>query len=77
MTVKLLADPVSHRIVGAQIVAGEDVTGRINWLTSVINEGVTAEDFAVRAENAYCPPTNMVRDTVLAAADDLLKNIEG
>ena len=77
ITVKLLADPVSHRIIGAQIVAGEDVTGRINWLTEMINHGVTAEDFAVRAENAYCPPTNMVRDVVLAAADDLLRNIEG
>ena len=25
----------------------------------------------VDSENAYCPPTNMVRDVVLAAVDDL------
>ena len=35
----------------------------------------TADDFAVRAENAYCPPTNQVRDVVLAAVDDLLRNL--
>jgi septum site-determining protein MinC len=56
---------------GAQIIAGEDATGRIDWLTSAIIEGVTAEDFAYRSENAYCPPTSMVRDVVLMAVDDL------
>lgn len=74
LTVKVLADACTHKIVGAQIVSEEDVTGRINWLTSVIVDGTSAEDFAVRAENAYCPPTNQVRDVVLAAVDDLLKN---
>lgn len=75
LVVKVLADACSHRIVGAQIISEEDVTGRINWLTSAIIEGVTAEDFAVRAENAYCPPTNQVRDVVLAAVDDLVKKL--
>lgn len=71
LTVKVIADAASHRIIGAQIIAGEDATGRIDWLTSAIIEGVTAEDFAVRSENAYCPPTSMVRDVVLMAVDDL------
>ena len=71
LTVKVIADAFSHRIVGAQILAGEDATGRIDWLTSAIIEGVTAEDFAYRSENAYCPPTSMVRDVVLMAVDDL------
>ncbi len=71
LTVKVIADAFSHRIVGAQIIAGEDATGRIDWLTSAIIEGVTAEDFAYRSENAYCPPTSMVRDVVLMAVDDL------
>lgn len=75
LVVKVLADACSHRIIGAQIISEEDVTGRINWLTSAIIEGVTAEDFAVRAENAYCPPTNQVRDVVLAAVDDLIRNL--
>ena len=71
LTVKVIADAMTHRIIGAQIIAGEDATGRINWLTSAIIDGVTAEDFAFRSENAYCPPTSMVRDVVLMAVDDL------
>ena len=71
LTVKVIADACTHRIIGAQIIAGEDATGRIDWLTAAIIDGVTAEDFAFRSENAYCPPTSMVRDVVLMAVDDL------
>lgn len=71
LVVKVLADRTSHRMIGAQIVAGEGATGRINWLTSAIIDGKTAEAFMVDSENAYCPPTNMVRDVVLAAVEDL------
>lgn len=71
LIVKVLADRTSHRLIGAQIVAGEEATGRINWLTSAIIDGKTAEAFMVDSENAYCPPTNMVRDVVLAAVEDL------
>jgi NADH oxidase (H2O2-forming) len=77
LMVKVLADRVSHRIIGAQIIAGEDATGRINWLTSAVIEGVTAEDFLVRAENAYCPPTSMVRDVVITAVEDLCARFLG
>lgn len=76
LTVKIIADAASHRIIGAQILAGEDATGRIDWLTSAIIDGITAEDFAVRAENAYCPPTSMVRDVVLEAVDDLCSKFQ-
>ena len=77
LMVKVIADRVSHRIIGAQIIAGEDATGRINWLTSAVIEGVTAEDFLVRAENAYCPPTSMVRDVVITAVEDLCARFLG
>ncbi|MCL2296157.1 MAG: FAD-dependent oxidoreductase [Methanomassiliicoccaceae archaeon] len=71
MTVKILADAASHKLIGAQIIAGEGATGRINWLTSAIISGITAEDFLARSENAYCPPTSMVKDTVISAVEDL------
>ena len=71
LVVKVLADRSTHRIVGAQIVAGEEATGRINWLTSAVVDGRTAESFLADSENAYCPPTSMVRDVVLAAVEDL------
>jgi len=71
VTVKLLADAESGRLIGGQIVGGEDVTGRVNWLTAAILEGLNVNDFVERLENAYCPPTSMVVDTVNAAAEKL------
>lgn len=76
LVVKVIADKTTHRIIGAQIIAGEDATGRINWLTSAAVEGVTAEDFLFRAENAYCPPTSMVQDVVIKAVEDLCRNLK-
>ena len=75
LIVKVLADRTSHRIIGAQIIAGEEATGRINWLTSAAINGITAEDFLVRSENAYCPPTSMVKDVVISAVEDLCRNL--
>lgn len=75
MTVKVIGDRDTRRIIGAQIVAGEDATGRIDWMTSAIINGATAEQFLVNAENAYCPPTSQVRDVVIAAVEDLAKNL--
>jgi NADH oxidase (H2O2-forming) len=75
LIVKMLADKETHRIIGAQMVGGEEVTGRINWLTAAIYKGVTAEEFVNAFENAYCPPTSMVKDVVNEAAEKLLKKL--
>jgi len=63
--------------VGGQIVGGEDVTGRVNWITAALLEGVTVQEFVERLENAYCPPTSMVVDTVNAAAEKLASEFHG
>lgn len=75
LKVKVIADRTTHRIVGAQIIAGEEATGRIDWLTSAIINGMTAEDFLVRSENAYCPPTSMVKDVVISAVENLCRHL--
>ncbi len=75
LLVKLLAEREGHRLVGAQIVAGEEVTGRVNWLTAAILKGTTVEEFVTSFENAYCPPTSMVKDVVNAAAEKLLERL--
>ena len=75
LKVKVIADRTTHRIVGAQIIAGEEATGRIDWLTAAIVNGMTAEDFLVRSENAYCPPTSMVKDVVISAVEDLCRHL--
>ncbi|HUT27192.1 MAG TPA: FAD-dependent oxidoreductase [Methanomassiliicoccales archaeon] len=72
-TVKLLADADSGRLIGGQIIGGEDVTGRVNWITAALLEGVNVQEFVERMENAYCPPTSMVVDTVNAAAEKLAR----
>jgi len=76
LTVKLIGDRTTHRIIGAQIISGEDAVGRINWLTAAIVDGATAEDFLARAENAYCPPASMVRDVVLNAVEGLCRELK-
>jgi NADH oxidase (H2O2-forming) len=76
MTVKIIANAETHTMIGAQLIAGEDATGRIDWLTEAMANGTKAEDFLMRAENAYCPPTSMVRDVVISAVDDLCANMK-
>ncbi len=56
MTVKLLADVESGRLIGGQIVGGEDVTGRVNWITAALLEGVSVATFVEKMENATAPP---------------------
>lgn len=75
MTVKLLGDAATRRIVGVQIISGGDINGQINWLSSVISKGTTVEQFLADGENAYCPPTSMVRDVAFNAAEDLRRNM--
>lgn len=75
LIVKLIAERESHRLVGGQIVAGEEVTGRVNWLTAAILKGTTVEEFVTSFENAYCPPTSMVKDVVNVAAEKLLERL--
>jgi NADH oxidase (H2O2-forming) len=76
MTVKVIGDRTTHRIIGCQIVSGENATGRIDWMSAVIAAGTTAEEFLANGENAYCPPTAMVREPVFAAVEDLVKNLK-
>ena len=71
LIVKISADASSHRIIGAQVLSGEGVNGRVNWITDMIARGETVESLLSYAENAYCPPTSMVKDVVLSAAEDL------
>ncbi|MDI3541646.1 MAG: hypothetical protein PWQ62_560 [Candidatus Methanomethylophilaceae archaeon] len=75
LKVKVLAERSTGRLIGAQILSGKDATGRINWLSAAILERVTAREFLSRYENAYCPPTSMVRDVVFTAVEDLASKL--
>jgi len=45
-------------------------------LTAAIMGGATVDEFVAGYENAYCPPTSMVRDVVSLAAEDLQRNLD-
>ncbi|HUV23891.1 MAG TPA: FAD-dependent oxidoreductase [Methanomassiliicoccales archaeon] len=70
VTVKILVEKGSHKVLGAQMV-GKDpqMNGRVNWITGALEKGVTIEEFVIQFENAYCPPTSMVRDPAHTAAE--------
>jgi NADH oxidase (H2O2-forming) len=76
LKVKVLADRDTRRLVGAQILAGEEATGRINWLSAAIMGSVTVDEFVAGYENAYCPPTSMVKDVVNLAVEDLQRKLD-
>ncbi len=76
LTVKILVEKGSHKIVGVQMV-GKDpgMNGRVNWLSAAMEKGVTVEEFFTQFENAYCPPTSMVRDPAHVAAEIAMRKL--
>lgn len=68
---KIVVDSKTHRILGAQIVSGEPVVGRIDLLTFSIQKESTIEDlsalsYASQPHQSFYPAANIV---VLAAED--------
>lgn len=71
LKVKLLADPRSHRLIGAQMVGGEGVKERADMLAMAVKKGVTIEDLAWM-ENVYSPPIGALNEPIALAAQALL-----
>lgn len=75
MVVKLVADRVSRRLLGAQIISGEPVTGRIDLLTFAIQKESTVEDmtalsYSSQPYQSFYPAGNgvvMAAEKILAA----------
>ncbi|MFP4170570.1 MAG: NAD(P)/FAD-dependent oxidoreductase [Methanomassiliicoccales archaeon] len=76
LTVKVLVEKGSHKMVGAQMVGRDpQMNGRINWISAALEKGVTVEEFFTSFENAYCPPTSMVRDVAHVAAEKAMDKL--
>lgn len=73
ITVKLLADPKSHRLIGGQMVGGEGIKERADMLGLAVKLGATIEDLAWM-ENVYSPPIGALREPIASAAQALLAN---
>ena len=73
ITVKLLAEQGSGRLLGGQIVGLEGAAKRIDVLATAITAGMTAQQ-VVDLDLSYAPPFSPVWDPVQTAARQLLGN---
>jgi NADH oxidase (H2O2-forming) len=69
--VKLLGEPGSLRLVGAQLVGGEGIKERADFLAMCARKGVTLGDLATM-ENVYSPPIGALGEPISAAAQNAL-----
>lgn len=63
MVIKAVADKLTHRILGVQIIGSQGVDKRIDVFASTITLGVTAEDL-FHMDLAYAPPFYTTKDPV-------------
>ncbi|MFD0503754.1 hypothetical protein ACFQ0G_13850 [Streptomyces chiangmaiensis] len=67
--VKLLAEPGSLRLIGAQMVGGEGIKERADFLATAIKFGLTLNDLAVM-ENVYSPAIGALNEPIVVAAQN-------
>ncbi len=74
--VKLLAEPETHRLIGAQMVGGEGIKERADFLAMAVRKGITIEDLATM-ENVYSPPIGALNEPISLAAQNALAGLKG
>jgi NADPH-dependent 2,4-dienoyl-CoA reductase/sulfur reductase-like enzyme len=67
ITIKLLAEQRSGRVLGAQIIGNEGAAKRIDVIATAVTAGMTVEDMTA-LDLSYAPPFAPVWDPVLIAA---------
>jgi len=67
ITVKLVAEAGSGRLLGGQIVGGEGSAKRIDTVAMAITAGLTVDEL-INVDLAYAPPFSPVWDPVATAA---------
>jgi NADH oxidase (H2O2-forming) len=72
--IKLVADKKTRKLVGAQIIGGEEVTQRINALSFSIQSGMTMQELA-KAETCYAPPVSETWEPMVIAAEMVLRKL--
>ncbi len=72
--VKLVVEKESQRIIGAQLVGGEEVTQRINAVSLAIQKQMTVRELA-KADTAYAPPLNETWEPLVIAAETVLMKL--
>ena len=72
--VKLLAEPGSLRLIGAQMVGREGIKERADFLAMAVRTGITIGDLATM-ENVYSPPIGALNEPIALAAQALLAGL--
>jgi NADH oxidase (H2O2-forming) len=72
--VKLVVEKESRRIIGTQIIGGEEVTQRINAVSFAIQKQTTALELA-KADTAYAPPVCETWEPLVLAAEMVLMKL--
>ena len=72
--VKLVVEKESERIIGAQMVGGEEVTQRINAISFAIQKQMTVRELA-KADTAYAPPLCETWEPMILAAEMVLMKL--
>ena len=74
ITVKMIAERISGRLLGAQIVGLEGAAKRIDIVATALTAGMTVMDL-IDLDLSYAPPFSPVWDPVQTAARQLVKEI--
>lgn len=72
--VKLLAEPGTLRLIGAQMVGSEGIKERADFLAMAVRTGITVRDLATM-ENVYSPPIGALNEPIALAAQNLLAGL--
>jgi NADH oxidase (H2O2-forming) len=72
--VKLLAEPGTLRLIGAQMVGGEGIKERADFLAMAVRTGITLRDLATM-ENVYSPPIGALNEPIALAAQNALSKL--
>jgi NADH oxidase (H2O2-forming) len=72
--VKLLAEPRTLRLIGAQIVGGEGIKERADFLAMAVKFGFTFHDLATM-ENVYSPAIGALNEPIVLAAQNGLDRL--
>jgi len=72
--IKLISDKKSRRILGAQIVGGEAVKGRIDLISFALLMKATVDDLA-NFDACYVPPISPVWEPITIASMELVKSL--
>jgi NADH oxidase (H2O2-forming) len=72
--IKLIAEKETAKIIGAQIIGGEEVTQRINALSFAIQNEMTVKELA-KAETCYAPPVCETWEPMVLAAEMVIRKL--